>query len=100
MATGAETVYGQGLLSPEQVARLCGLSRRAVYRAIARGELLAARLCNRLRIRPDEPDRWIEESLEQPSVGQPRAFPPTAAPRRGSLRRMLDDVSNNGTSRR
>lgn len=31
------------LLSPEDVARACGLSRRAVYRAIARGELPAAR---------------------------------------------------------
>ena len=37
------------LLSPEEVARACGLSRRAVYRAIARGELRAARLCHRLR---------------------------------------------------
>ena len=45
------------LLSPEEVARTCGLSRRAVYRAIARGELRAARLCNRLRVRPDELDR-------------------------------------------
>jgi excisionase family DNA binding protein len=39
------------LLSPEPVARRCGLSRRAVYRAIERGELRASRLCSRIRIR-------------------------------------------------
>lgn len=49
------------LLSPEDVARACGLSRRAVYRAIARGELRAARLCHRLRIHPTELERWIAE---------------------------------------
>jgi Helix-turn-helix domain len=42
---GAEEMHDEDhieierLLSPEDVARVCGLSRRAVYRAIARGEL-------------------------------------------------------------
>jgi excisionase family DNA binding protein len=49
------------LLSPEDIARACGLSRRAVYRAIARGELRAARLCHRLRVHPAELERWIAE---------------------------------------
>lgn len=40
------------LLSPGEVARVCGLSRRAVYRAIPRGELRAARLCNRSAFTP------------------------------------------------
>ena len=88
------------LLSPEQVARICGLSRRAVYRAIARGDLAAARLCNRLRVRPEDLDRWISESVEPRSVAQPDVLPRTAPPLRGSLRRMLDDVSTNGSSRR
>ena len=86
----------RALLSPEQVARICGLSRRAVYRAIARGELAAARLCNRLRIRPDDLDRWISESVERPELAQPRVVPSTAPRPRGSLRPMLD-VSATGS---
>jgi excisionase family DNA binding protein len=74
------------LLSPEQVARICGLSRRAVYRAISRGELVGARLCNRLRIRPDDLDRWIGESIPLPAAPNPRVLPHTAPPPRGSLR--------------
>ena len=35
------------LLSPEEVAAQCGLSRKAIYRAIERGELRAARSCAR-----------------------------------------------------
>ena len=52
------------LLSPEEVAQRCGLSRRAVYRAIERGELRASRLCSRIRIRAADVvsvwfgDRW------------------------------------------
>ena len=38
------------LLSPAQVAQICGFSRRAVYDAIGRGDLKAFRLCARLRI--------------------------------------------------
>jgi excisionase family DNA binding protein len=88
------------LLSPEQVAGICGLSRRAVYRAIARGELAAARLCNRLRIRPDDLDRWISQSIPSATEALPRVFPHTAPPPRGSLRPMLDEASSNGGGRR
>jgi excisionase family DNA binding protein len=79
------------LLSPEQVARVCGLSRRAVYRAISRGELRAARLCNRLRVAPAEVERWVEDhavSVESPivvrSLGSSKV-----PPARGSLRALL-----------
>jgi excisionase family DNA binding protein len=88
------------LLSPEQVARICGLSRRAVYRAIARGELVAARLCNRLRVRPDDLDCWISEGILRPAAARPRVLPHTPPPQRGSLRLMLDDVSTNGSADR
>ncbi len=56
------------LLSPEEIARACGLSRRAVYRAIARGELRATRLCNRLRIHPAEFEKWIEAGMPRPET--------------------------------
>lgn len=77
------------LLSPEDVARVCGLSRRAVYRAIARGELRAARLCHRLRIHPVELERWI--------VGEGAGPLPSRRVRRrvdgaeGGLRALLDE---------
>lgn len=83
------------LLSPEDVARACGLSRRAVYRAIARGELRAARLCHRLRVPPAELERWIAEetcSSEPPAPMPPRCSAPSA--RRGSLRAILDEATD------
>src|SRR2546423_11272011 len=99
MASHAEHANREVLLSPEQVARLCGLSRRAVYRAVARGDLVAARLCNRLRIRPADLDRWISESVERPAVAELRQLPHTTPPMRGSLRSMLDDIGVNGSGR-
>src|SRR5437764_11876720 len=95
MASNAEHADGQILLSPEQVARICGLSRRAVYRAIARGDLVAARLCNRLRIRREDLDRWISGSIETPAVSATPTFPSRPRRPRGSLREMFD-VSANG----
>ena len=66
------------LLSPEDVATQCGLSRKAVYRAIERGELRASKLCSRLRIRPDDLDTWIEANrLEKNRAGRP---PPNPRP--------------------
>jgi excisionase family DNA binding protein len=85
------------LLSPEEVARTCGLSRRAVYRAIARGELRAARLCNRLRVQPAELERWIGEQTvapEPPVSGRPCASADAAVP--GSLRALLDRTDEAG----
>lgn len=57
------------LLSPEDVANLCGLSRKAVYRAIERGELAAFRLCSRLRIRPADVESWLKDNSVAPARG-------------------------------
>jgi len=51
------------LLSPTDVAGMCGLSRRAVYDAIKRGELRAFKLCSRLRISTTDVDAWLAASL-------------------------------------
>src|SRR5436305_13956014 len=51
------------LLSPTDVAAMCGLSRRAVYDAIKRGELRAFKLCSRLRISTADVDAWLAASL-------------------------------------
>jgi excisionase family DNA binding protein len=42
------------LLTTRDVAAHCGLSTRAVYDAIRRGELKAIRICSRIRIRPED----------------------------------------------
>ena len=55
------------LLSPEEVARRCGLSRRAVYRAIERGELRASRLCSRIRIRAANVAAWVDTNQIEPA---------------------------------
>lgn len=89
-----------GLLSPEQVARVCGLSRRAVYRAIARGELRAARLCHRLRVRPADLERWISERTLSPTVVEAVLIRTAAVPPRGSLRAMLDETREKGLTGR
>src|SRR5215216_321309 len=63
-------------LRPAEAAALACLSTRAIYRAIARGELRAVRLCSRLRIPRDAFDAWIASSTvrsEPPAVGGPTA---------------------------
>lgn len=90
MATDTER-----LLSPEEVAERCSLSKRAVYRAIERGELPASRLCSRLRIRQDHLDAWIEGSRIAPQDPR-RSMLQTelrGAPTSNGLRRLLPSAS-------
>ena len=83
------------LLSPEDVARVCGLSRRAVYRAIARGELRAARLCHRLRVRPEELERWIgAQTLAAERPVRPERSRPSRKVPSGGLRALLDQAGD------
>lgn len=80
------------LLRPTEAAAEAGLSTRAIYRAIQRGELRAVRLCSRLRIPREDFDEWIARSevcVEgTPTIGT-RLVP--AAATRGSFRRLLGD---------
>ena len=46
-------------LRPREAAALAGLSTRAIYGAINRGELRAVRLCSRLRIPREAFDAWV-----------------------------------------
>jgi excisionase family DNA binding protein len=81
-------------LRPREAAALAGLSTRAIYRAIDRGELRAVRLCSRLRIPREAFDEWIAASTvrrERPFVPVPPPAPPR--PVRGSFRRLFDGGS-------
>ena len=74
------------LLSAEEVATLCGYSRKAIYRAIERGELRATKRCSRWRIRPEDVESWLDAGVHVVENGCQisRQLPPVA-PRRGSL---------------
>lgn len=58
-------------LSPQQVADAYGLSRRAIYRAIDRGDLSASKLCGRIRISPGALAEWILRNRIEPSAPCP-----------------------------
>ena len=74
-------------LRPAEAAALAGLSTRAIYRAIQRGELRAVRLCSRLRIPREDFDDWIARAAVrvEPRAVEVRAVRTT----RGSFRRLL-----------
>lgn len=58
-----EVVLGSGVpryLTVAEAAQASGFSRRAVYRAIERGELVTSVVCSRLRIHPDDFLAWME----------------------------------------
>lgn len=80
------------LLSPEDVARFCGLSRRAVYDVIRRGEIPAMRLCGRLRIRPEDVDAWLGQSAvnaRQPQRVAELRRPTPSPSQAGSFRGLM-----------
>ena len=54
--------------TPAEVAAAFGLSRKAIYRAIANGELAAARVCcgSRLLVPVEEAREWVGRDLISP----------------------------------
>jgi len=77
-------------LRPRDAAALAGLSTRAIYGAINRGELRAVRLCSRLRIPREAFDAWIASSTVRCAPPVEVVPPPAPPPVRGSFRRLLD----------
>ncbi len=76
---------------PKEAALLAGLSVRAIYRAIHRGELRAVRLCSRIRIPRAAFEEWIEHSAVVPELTATAGPPPRrAAAPQSSFRRLLD----------
>ncbi len=77
-------------LVPKDAALMTGLSVRAIYRAIHRGDLGAVRLCSRIRIPRAAFEEWVERSRVVPERPIPLEPPPrsSAAPH-GSFRLLL-----------
>jgi excisionase family DNA binding protein len=92
MSEGSPTSPIEALLSPDEVARLCGYSRKAIYGAIERGELRATKRCSRWRIAADDLRAWLEDGVPAPASGDPtplrRTRPPAPLPR-GSFRALV-----------
>jgi len=88
------------LLSPTDVAAMCGLSRRAVYDAIKRGELRAFKLCSRLRISTADVDAWLAASLvpitSLPAMPPPRARSIESGPAGSFRARLRHDQGGQG----
>ena len=67
------------LMTMSDVATMCQVSTKTVRRAIARGELSAARLGSRAayRLRHEDVDAWIADRL----IARPRSVSGTPMPR-------------------
>jgi excisionase family DNA binding protein len=80
--------------SPAEVALAFGLSRRAIYRAIASGELRAARVCggSRLLVPADEARAWVERNLMEPRVARSPGHKASAGRQRRPLRAALAEL--------
>jgi excisionase family DNA binding protein len=76
-------------LRPSEAAELTGLSTRAIYRAIERGELRAARLCSRLRIPRPAFDEWVERCAVRVAEPHATTYPAVPPPVAGSFRSLL-----------
>jgi excisionase family DNA binding protein len=76
-------------LRPSEAAELAGLSTRAIYRAIERGELRAAKLCSRLRIPCAAFEEWVEACAVKRAEGDATVYPRVPPPASGSFRALL-----------
>lgn len=81
------------MMTVRDVAALCQLSERAVYRAIESGELPGTRLRSRLRIRSADVATWIEAgAVGQPTVveGHTRTRVSKPEPARSDFRALVE----------
>jgi excisionase family DNA binding protein len=84
-------------LRPAEAAALAGLSTRAIYRAIARGDLPASRLCSRLRIAREDFDEWVARNAVRVEAPPPVVVRRLSATR-GSFRGLLAGDERRATS--
>jgi excisionase family DNA binding protein len=68
------------MLSPAEIAALTGLSRSAIYRAIERGDLVAYKLADRLRVDVEDFEAWKRAGKVEPKATSPGPLiePPAA----------------------
>jgi excisionase family DNA binding protein len=84
---------------PAELAAMVGLSTKAIYRAVERGELEAAKVANgtRLLIRADSAESWLVRNSVVPRAAQPP--PASRSPRSArqplgaAMRQLSEPVS-------
>ncbi len=74
------------LLTVRDVAEVTGLSDRAIYAAVARGDLRAIRVCSRIRIPQEWFDEWLDRAVVEP---EPAFVMPPVPLRPGSFKALL-----------
>ena len=81
---------------PAELAALVGLSCKAIYRAIERGELRAAKVAagSRLLIPVEEAEAWLEASLVEVNRSPSAPGPPQRPRRRQRLRPLGDAIAS------
>jgi excisionase family DNA binding protein len=80
-------------LSTDECARRAMLSRKAVYRAIASGELLAFRVRARLRVPEEEFSRWMTaDPVSSAPSGPPQGISARRTAPAGSFRSVLRTI--------
>ena len=85
-----ESLGQDGFMSPAQVAKRCGLSRKTVYRAIRSGALRAHQPTTKYLISEDAYQEWVTQPPAREDVGKvlhARLRP--ATPERGSAEELL-----------
>jgi len=84
MDANPDRLDGLPNLTPQDVAASTGLSYHAVLRAIHRGEVVAYKLCGRVRLRKEDVLEWVDGArIELERRGLPDMETPPPAP--GSL---------------
>jgi excisionase family DNA binding protein len=80
-------------LSTDECARRAMLSRKAIYRAIESGELVAFRVRARLRVPEEEFSRWMTaDPVSSAPSGQPQGISARRTAPPGSFRSVLRTV--------
>lgn len=93
MAVDRSDSTSSKLLTPHQVADLCGFCYHTVLRAIQRNELRATRLKGRIRIPQWALDEWIEQNMIEPSENISTQLPeirPRVPSGIGNLKRLRE----------
>lgn len=83
------------LLTIPEVREMCALSEKTIRRAIERGELRAMKLCNRMRVAPEDLVAWQHQHEVHPrDLGGDDRYRRSRARRpivEGGLRELLDN---------
>jgi excisionase family DNA binding protein len=78
---------------------MSGFHRQVIYRAIRRGDLRAFRVCNRIRVKEEDLEEWIEREPAASTDSQNLHRTPCArAPNGGNFRLIRNHELEGGRS--